>query len=227
MNNGLGVNKNKYAKKIIIGLICFVSGVILFVSLVKFEKKSLEEYRTCDVLVAKKDIESGEIINSADVDEYFKETKASKDCAVKGLKSISDLKRICDKKGSLLVVNSIKSKEMIYEEKFICIEKEVQKYNQPIVAGVKLNSYEYCVGGKLRSGDIVDLTILNLDNSEEICIENVLVLKSFDVNGVEITSDNKEAVSVGFNLVFEKELYDMYGYALENGTIKLTRKITG
>lgn len=226
-NKTFSVGRKRYRNKIIITLFSFVIGIILFISLVNYEKNSLSAYKKCSVVIAKQDIAAGQKISSNQLDSFFKQINVNSDCAVEGFKNMDELKSWADKKGSLLTVNNIKCNEMIYSDKFLNIEEQVSMFNEPVIVGVRLNSYEYCIGGKLRSGDVVDLSVLNLDMSEDILIENILVLKAFDVNGIEIMPEDDKSVSIGFNVVLEKSDYEMYENDIENGTIKLTRKITG
>lgn len=224
-NLNLSMNKKKHKQKIAITILSLVAGIIMFMSLVNFEKMSLESYKTCSIVVAKKNILPGKIISAGELDDYFESINVNKDCAIDGFKTMEDLKKYADKKGGLLIKQKIKDNEMIYDDKFICIDDETKLYENPVVVGVKVNSYEYCVGGMLRSGDIVDLSVINMDTAYDIYIENVLILNSFDVNGIEISAQDTQAVSVGFNIVIEQSDYEIYKSALENGTIKLSKKI--
>jgi len=224
-NLSLSPGRKKYKQKILIAILSLIAGIIMFMSLVNFEKMSLESYKTCNVVVAKRNILPGQSIRMEEMSDYFKAVKVNKDCAIEGFKSMDELKKFADRKGGMLTKHEIKTNEMIYEDKFICIDDEANTYNVPIIVGVKVNSYEYCVGGTLRSGDVVDLSVINMDSACDISLENVLILNSFDMNGTEIMAEDTQSVSVGFNIVIEKSDYELYKSALENGTIKLSKKI--
>ena len=52
----------------------------------------------------------------------------------------------------------------------------------------------------------------------------MLILKAFDLNGCEITSGNGNAVSIGFNVVVEKEQLESCQAEIEGGVLRLTKK---
>lgn len=224
-NLSLSIGRKKYKQKILAAILSLIAGIILFMSLVNFQKKSLESSKICNVVVAKTDILPGQNIEVGQLNKYFELVKVNKDCVIEGFETMEQLEQFAGQKGGLLVKYKIKENEMIYEDKFICIDDKTKTYVNPVVVGVKVNSYEYCVGGTLRSGDIVDLSVINLDLETDFALENVLILNSFDVNGTEISANDLQAVSVGFNIVIEQSDYELYKKVLENGTIKLSKKI--
>ena len=141
-----------------------------------------------------------------------------------GFSSIEQMEEWAEDKDGIILCENIKEKEIIYPEKFIVIDEMVMQYENPIEVGVKVNSYEYCVGGILRTGDIVDLSVVNLDSESEVLLEDVLILKAFDANGTEILPYDNLSVSVGFNIMMKKQDFETYKSALENGTIRITKK---
>lgn len=213
-------------RKVIWALISLTIGVMLFVLLLKVESVALEKYQTNYVVVAKQDIASGENIQRIDIKKYFKCVQVNSACAVDGFSSLEELEVWMGDKDNLLIKDDIKEKEIVYAEKFSCVEKGYEQYEQPVEVGVKVSSYEYCVGGILRTGDLVDLSIVNLDVGSEIILEDVLILKAFDSSGAEIVPEDKDTVSVGFNLMMEKRDFEAYNTALENGTIRITKKFS-
>lgn len=217
--------RNKNGQKLLIAVLSLAAAIVMFVLLVNFEKNTLESYKTCNIVVAKKDIIAGQNISLEELDDYFKTVKVNKDCVIKGFETMEQLRQYAGERTGLLAKQKIQENEMIYQDKFTCIDDETKEYTRPVIVGVKVNSYEYCVGGTLRSGDVVDLSVINLDTMTDVYLENVLILDSFDVNGGEILPQDTRSVSVGFNIVIEQSDYELYKSALENGTIKLSRKI--
>ena len=223
-DNAVKLKNNSLNKKIVIALFSLFVGLLLFIFLLRFEAVSLEAYQTRQVVIAKQDIASGEKVNKAEIKRYFRTVYVNEDCAVDGFSSIEELENYIDRKGSILFSENVKEKEIIYVEKFLSVDEMTMQFENPVEVGVKVNSYEYCVGGTLRTGDIVDLSIVNLDVGSEILLEDILIIKAFDVNGSEILPDDKQSVSVGFNIMMRKQDFETYNSALENGKIRITKK---
>ena len=191
----------------------------------KIQTLSLESYQTKQVVVATKDIQSGAKINADDLNKYFKIIEVNKDCVTESFYSMNELQSWIAEKGAILLNYSLKKNEIIYADKFSCVDEKVKEYENPVEVGVKVNSFEYCVGGILRTGDIVDLCVFNTDTGLEERLEDVLILKAFDAGGLEILPENTESVSVAFNIMMEQSEFDRFNSAFNNGTIRITKKV--
>ena len=219
------IKKERHNRKIFAATVSLLAGILFFVLLLKIQTLSLESYQTKQVVVATKDIQSGAKINADDLNKYFKIIEVNKDCVTESFYSMNELQSWIDEKGAILLNYSLKKNEIIYADKFSCVDEKVKEYENPVEVGVKVNSFEYCVGGILRTGDILDLCVFNTDTGLEERLEDVLILKAFDAGGLEILPENTESVSVAFNIMMEQSEFDRFNSAFNNGTIRITKKV--
>lgn len=125
------IKKDRHNRKIFAATVSLLAGILFFVLLLKIQTLSLESYQTKQVVVATKDIQSGAKINADDLNKYFKIIEVNKDCVTESFYSMNELQSWIAEKGAILLNYSLKKNEIIYADKFSCVDEKVKEYENP------------------------------------------------------------------------------------------------
>lgn len=216
--------KKRKIGKIILFLLSLGAGVLIFVCLLQAKQSALSDYQTKRALIARENIAKKTLINKDELNKYFEEAEVNAAYSVQGFSSIEELKKWMGRQDSIMAMSELRAKEQVYDNKFFCMERLEAELENPVEFCLKVDSYEYSVGGILRAGDLIDVLIVNPNNESEMLLENVLIIKAFDLNGDEIAADNKEMASIAFNVLVEKEQLPDLNMMLEQGNARLIKK---
>lgn len=205
------------------------AAVIIYIVLIQFEKNQLSEYEKGTILTANTMISRGTVITAENRDVYFSSKEIEKTLIPEGAvlaDSMEDMTAVYDIAPGTYLMSSM------FEE-ISMIESE---YVSPKIIGFKAEDLAEVVGGVLRTGDRVDIYLLNtLQNEETVGIqeeeyeavlqwENVYIQQAFDSSGVNITPDDSALSAQRFNIYLEEEDIPDFLAALEKGILRMVKR---
>lgn len=212
-------------------IISLVLTVILFIGLLFIKEKIASDVKYVNVATVIKDVSQGEIITSKNVEDYFKIEKVPSDQNIKGtyekLKDIKDVKTKVD----------LKEGEVVAEKDFVDTNKYVDDIKNPVLTSIAVSSVSNAVGGSLREGDIINISVITNQSTSGSSVgtvgadkktynfNTVYVDNAKDNNGADIAIDDKESSATVFSVILNKEDSDNLNAALNNGSLVRIEKV--
>lgn len=207
--------KKKNFGKVVISLII---AIILFVALLFIESKVIAPNGTTNVVIATSDIDKGVVITSENVNTYFKE-KENVDGELEVSNSIKSLDELIDTK----VNSNINKGEVVSQNDVLDKESILADIQDPIEVSLKVEDISQMVGGTVREGDMIDISVVDeISLENKAVLSNVYVNKAFGADGVEISRDNSTSVLV-VNIIISKEDEAILNSSLETGVVRISK----
>ena len=198
--------------------ISLIGAIILFCTLLGVEAKILAPNGKAKVLIAKSDIDENTVITSKNIDKLFKEKEVDGELEV--TKSVKDKKDLIN----TVTTKEINKNEVISKNSFIDKDNLLAKIENPVETSIKVSDLSQVVGGILREGDIIDISVINSTSGEsKVVLENVYVDKAIASDGTEIDRE-KNAVATVLNIIISKEEEEILNTEIDKGTVRI-RKI--
>lgn len=190
----------------------------LYVGLIVVEGKILMPNGTVNGYLAKTDIEEGTIINENNFDNLFKaKNNIDGELEVSNMaKSKEELfnKRVNENinKGEVLSLNDLLDKDDI-----------LANIEEPVETSLKVNDISQVVGGLLREGDLIDISVIDeITGDSMIVLEDVYVNKALTLDGTVIPR-NSELSATTINLLMSKADEMKLNNKIEGGIIRLRK----
>lgn len=214
----MNLDKKKSTKNIwsIVTPLCLtivVLGVIINIS-----NKVNNPYGVQDVVVAKKEVKQGTIIDKNNVESYFR-INSSTDKSVVPKDSLTNLKSLEGK----IIESGLSENEIATNKDTIGVDSVLSQISNPREVSIELNSIGEGVGGLLRQGDIVDILIKddNLKESSEV-LRHVYIDKALTASGSEIKRDDKTSAEI-LNVIIDKKDVKVLESAKQKGNISISK----
>lgn len=207
--------KKKNFGKVVVSLII---AIVLFVALLFIESKVIAPNGTTNVVIAISDIDKGVVITSENVNTYFKE-KENVDGELEVSNSIKSLNELVDTK----VNSNINKGEVISQNDILDKDNILADIQDPIEVSLKVEDISQMVGGTIREGDIIDISVVDAISLEnKSVLSNVYINKAFGADGAEISRDNTTSVLV-VNVIISKQDEAILNSSLETGVVRISK----
>lgn len=204
--NNLQEKNNSIFIKIIV---CLILAVIVFIVLLNVEKGIMSNYEKTKVVVCKKNVEKQIDITKQNIKDYFELKEIPSNLVPK--EAIKDLKDI--PKG--ITNRELVQKEVLLKNVIESKDTIIQDIENPVETSITMEKLDRAVGGTLRRGDRVDISVIDEDNEKEIIVENVFISKAMNSSGEILTKESKEA-AITFNIIVSKENAKMLKEVVNN-----------
>jgi len=169
-----------------------------------------------EVFISNQYIKKGTVIDADNVDELFEKKAVNKDMASESL--ISDRKSIINKKVIADLDNNTLIQQGFLEDKMYSVDK----MKSPVTMGIKAADISEIVCGKIREGDIIDISVVEQISGKCIdVIRNVYVAGCYNTDGTLITDD--EDVASFINVMVEKDEEQRLNEMLAKGIMKICK----
>jgi len=199
----------KIKKKTILIPFVIVVGILTIVILNKTGSKY-------EVFISNQYIKKGTVIDADNVDDLFEKKAVNKDMASESL--ISDRKSIINKKVIADLDNNTLIQQGFLEDKMYSVDK----MKSPVTMGIKAADISEIVCGKIREGDIIDISVVEQISGKCIdVIRNVYVAGCYNTDGTLITDD--EDVASFINVMVEKDEEQRLNEMLAKGIMKICK----
>ncbi len=199
-------------------LLLLVSAIVIFIALLYVESSILHPNGTGTVLLVKESIGENTVITNENIDTYVKE-KENVDGELLLEEGISNKKDLVNK----IANREIKKGEIISNDKFTNKDDILSTIENPIEISIKANDISQLVGGILREGDLVNVSVIDTTTKEnDSVLINAYVDKTFSTDGTIIKrGDSTPAISM--NLIIDSKYESKVNSALANGSVRISK----
>lgn len=206
--------KKRNFKKTIISLLV---AIIVFIGLLIIESSILTPNGTAQVFVATDEIQKGVEINDSNIDTYFKPKNVDGELAVTNY--ISNKEDLLN----LIANETINKGEVISANSFVDKDDVLSKIENPVEVSFKATDISQTVGGILRQGDMIDISIINSTTNEvEKVLSDVYVTKAMSSDGQELTREQELSAMV-INIIISSKDEEKLNSKLNLGTIRVSK----
>lgn len=193
------INEKKNNTTFIRIITCLIFAVVIFVILVNVEKNMMKQYEKISVVVCKENISEQSDITKKNKKDYFKVVQVPKNIVPENVyKSLKEVP-------SGLTTKNIYKKEILIKDDIKSSKSFVKDIEDPVITSISIKSLDKAVGGVLRRGDRVDISIITDDSgSKSLLLSNVYIIEAMNSSGEKLTKDKKEAATI-FNIIVNKD----------------------
>lgn len=212
------LNEKKNNATFIRIITCLIFAVVIFAILVNVEKNIMKNYKKAPVVVCKQNINEKDDINKSNKKDYFEVVQVPKNIVPENTyKSLKE------------VPTGLASKNMYKKE--ILLKNDIQSSNlfvkdieNPVIASISIKSLDKAVGGVLRRGDRVDISLIKDDtNDKSLLLSNIYIIEAMNSSGEKLTKDKKEAATIFNIIVSEKDAQMLKEVVNKNGELTLVK----
>jgi len=192
--------KPKTKRSFSITIISLILAIAMFAALVYSEKRILSSYDKSNVVVAKTDIDKYQNITEKNKKQYFEVKQFYlQELPEKYYKSLKEVPTgLADKKmyaNEIITDLSVKSSESF-----------VTGIEDPVMTSLNCASISDAVGGILRRGDKVTVSLIDRSGTTVLSLKDVYIYEAMTADGKKITSKNSgEAIAVLYNIILSSK----------------------
>ena len=215
--------KGKYKILISAILACAVT-----VGLIKYQEQALSKYETVGVVCVKpsvKSLKEGTVINEETVKKYFSVEQRQKNTVSSN--ALMDMEKLIGKRTSI----ELCANDVITTAQFSDINEKLHEISDPVETSINATDLSQLVGGILRVGDTIDISVIGDEGQLVYELRDVYVTKAFDSSGQIIdenlneagdgTTSNENAMII--NVIIEKSDEALLDQQLSNGVVRIAK----
>lgn len=212
------LNEKKNNTTFIRIITCLIFAVVIFVILVNVEKNIMKNYEKAPVVVCKQNINEKDDINKSNKKDYFEVVQVPKNIVPEN--TYKSLKEV----PIGLASKDMYKKEILLKNDIQSSDSFVKDIEDPVIASISIKSLDKAVGGVLRRGDRVDISLIKDDtNDKSLLLSNIYIIEAMNSSGEKLTKDKKEAATI-FNIIVSKKDAQMLKEVVnENGELTLVK----
>ena len=174
--------------------------IVVFIALLFVEKSLLKQNGTVEGFVAVSDIDKGTVITEENISKLFTEKNN-----IDGALEVSGAVKTKDDLINKVAKENINKGEVVSSNSFISKDDKFKDIDDLVEVSFNVSDISQVVGGILRSGDIIDISIIDNNTSESLSVlEDVYVDKAISSDGLQIDrSSDLSALTI--NILVSKD----------------------
>lgn len=194
--------------------------IVVFIALLFVEKSLLKPNGTVEGFVAVSDIDKGTVITEENISKLFTEKNN-----IDGALEVSGAVKTKDDLINKVAKENINKGEVVSNNSFISKDDKFKDIDDLVEVSFNVSDISQVVGGILRSGDIIDISIIdNNTNESMIVLEDIYVDKSISSDGLQIDrSSDLSALTI--NILVSKDDSEKLNSYLNKGTLRISKNI--
>lgn len=194
--------------------------IVVFIALLFVEKSLLKPNGTVEGFVAVSDIDKGTVITEENISKLFTEKNN-----IDGALEVSGAVKTKDDLINKVAKENINKGEVVSNNSFISKDDKFKDINDLVEVSFNVSDISQVVGGILRSGDIIDISIIdNNTNESMIVLEDIYVDKAISSDGLQIDrSSDLSALTI--NILVSKDDSEKLNSYLNKGTLRISKNI--
>ncbi|MDY3359007.1 MAG: SAF domain-containing protein [Clostridium celatum] len=194
--------------------------IVVFIALLFVEKSLLKPNGTVEGFVAVSDIDKGTVITEENISKLFTEKNN-----IDGALEVSGAVKTKDDLINKVAKENINKGEVVSNNSFISKDDKFKDIDDLVEVSFNVSDISQVVGGILRSGDIIDISIIDNNTSESLSVlEDVYVDKAISSDGLQIDrSSDLSALTI--NILVSKDDSEKLNSYLNKGTLRISKNI--
>lgn len=194
--------------------------IVVFIALLFVEKSLLKPNGTVEGFVAVSDIDKGTVITEENISKLFTEKNN-----IDGALEVSGAVKTKDELINKVAKENINKGEVVSNNSFISKDDKFKDIDDLVEVSFNVSDISQVVGGILRSGDIIDISIIDNNTSESLSVlEDVYVDKAISSDGLQIDrSSDLSALTI--NILVSKDDSEKLNSYLNKGTLRISKNI--
>lgn len=194
--------------------------IVVFIALSFVEKSLLKPNGTVEGFVAVSDIDKGTVITEENISKLFAEKNN-----IDGALEVSGAVKTKDELINKVAKENINKGEVVSNNSFISKDDKFKDIDDLVEVSFNVSDISQVVGGILRSGDIIDISIIdNNTNESMIVLEDIYVDKAISSDGLQIDrSSDLSALTI--NILVSKDDSEKLNSYLNKGTLRISKNI--
>lgn len=209
-------------------LISAILACAVTVGLIKYQEQALSKYETVGVVCVKpsvKSLKEGTVINEETVKKYFSVEQRQKNTVSSN--ALMDMEKLIGKRTSI----ELCANDVITTAQFSDINEKLHEISDPVETSINATDLSQLVGGILREGDTIDISVIGDEGQLVYELRDVYVTKAFDSSGQIIdenlneagdgTTSNENAMII--NVIIEKSDEALLDQQLSNGVVRIAK----
>ncbi|MDU6522099.1 SAF domain-containing protein [Clostridium sp.] len=194
--------------------------IVVFIALLFVEKSLLKPNGTVEGFVAVSDIDKGTVITKENISKLFTEKNN-----IDGALEVSGSVKTKDDLINKVAKENINKGEVVSNNSFISKDDKFKDIDDLVEVSFNVSDISQVVGGILRSGDIIDISIIdNNTNESMIVLEDIYVDKAISSDGLQIDrSSDLSALTI--NILVSKDDSEKLNSYLNKGTLRISKNI--
>lgn len=185
-----------------------------------FEAHLLSDKNVTEIVVAKKDIESGTYIDEDNRDDFFETAVVNSDLVTRT--TVTNIDDIKGKSLCKLSAGEIASKNQFFNTSFVN-----SNIKSPVSVSFSIEKADSGLNGYLRRGDLVDIIATKKDENGSaqsiVYLENTYIINVYDESFAKISEDDTTSKAVYFEIYIEKEKEAEFSQMLNDYSISMVR----
>ena len=194
--------------------------IVVFMALLFVEKSLLKPNGTVEGFVAVSDIDKGTVITEENISKLFTEKNN-----IDGALEVTGAVKTKDELINKVAKENINKGEVVSNNSFISKDDKFKDIDDLVEVSFNVSDISQVVGGILRSGDIIDISIIdNNTNESMIVLEDIYVDKAISSDGLQIDrSSDLSALTI--NILVSKDDSEKLNSYLNKGTLRISKNI--
>lgn len=194
--------------------------IVVFIALLFVEKSLLKPNGTVEGFVAVSDIDKGTVITEENISKLFTEKNN-----IDGALEVTGAVKTKDELINKVAKENINKGEVVSNNSFISKDDKFKDIDDLVEVSFNVSDISQVVGGILRSGDIIDISIIDNNTSESLSVlEDVYVDKVISSDGLQIDrSSDLSALTI--NILVSKDDSEKLNSYLNKGTLRISKNI--
>ena len=194
--------------------------IVVFIALLFVEKSLLKPNGTVEGFVAVSDIDKGTVITEENISKLFTEKNN-----IDGALEVTGAVKTKDELINKVAKENINKGEVVSNNSFISKDDKFKDIDDLVEVSFNVSDISQVVGGILRSGDIIDISIIDNNTSESLSVlEDVYVDKAISSDGLQIDrSSDLSALTI--NILVSKDDSEKLNSYLNKGMLRISKNI--
>ena len=194
--------------------------IVVFIALLFVEKSLLKPNGTVEGFVAVSDIDKGTVITEENISKLFTEKNN-----IDGALEVTGAVKTKDELINKVAKENINKGEVVSNNSFISKDDKFKDIDDLVEVSFNVSDISQVVGGILRSGDIIDISIIDNNTSESLSVlEDVYVDKAISSDGLQIDrSSDLSALTI--NILVSKDDSEKLNSYLNKGILRISKNI--
>lgn len=194
--------------------------IVVFIALLFVEKSLLKPNGTVEGFVAVSDIDKGTVITEENISKLFTEKNN-----IDGALEVTGAVKTKDELINKVAKENINKGEVVSNNSFISKDDKFKDIDDLVEVSFNVSDISQVVGGILRTGDIIDISIIDNNTSESLSVlEDVYVDKAISSDGLQIDrSSDLSALTI--NILVSKDDSEKLNSYLNKGTLRISKNI--